>query len=87
MEHADAEAFQNKCAQREEKGENKESGRRGYTNQGSAEWRKRVRIKTANAEAIQVIKGPKKEEMDENKESGCRGYTNQGRAKRGEGRA
>ena len=81
---ADAEAFQMKCAQRDEKGENKESGCRCYANQGPSKGRKRARTTRAGAEATQ-IKGPQREEKGENKARGCRGFSNQMHAEGGEG--
>ena len=62
------------------KGDNKESGHRGYTNQECTEGvegrRQRERMQREEEE------GPQREEEGENKESGCRGYTNQERADR-----
>jgi hypothetical protein len=51
IKRADAEAIQIKSPQCEEKSENKESGHRGYTNQGPT---KGLRLKRADAEAIQI---------------------------------
>ena len=53
---ADAEATVSKLRvpQREEKGDNKESGYKHYTNQGHRRGRKRVAITRADAEAIQT---------------------------------
>ena len=60
IKRADSEAIQIKCPQSEEKGDNKESGRLAYIDQGSAYGRRRAAIKRAGAEAIQ-IKGPQME--------------------------
>ena len=51
MQKADAEAIQIKCPLREEKGDNKESGRRGYADQGPRRGRRRATIKRADTEA------------------------------------
>ena len=52
-------------------GDNKESGRKGYTD--------RATIKRASAEVI-LIKGPQREEKSDNNESGRMGYTVEGPA-------
>ena len=86
IKRADAEAIQIKGPQKEEKGDNKGTGCRGYTNHGRAHRRmRRATIKRPDAVAIQ-IKGLYREGKGDNKESGCRGYTNQGPAEGGEGR-
>ena len=57
IERADTEAKQIKGPQQEEKGGNRESGYRGYTDQRPVDGRRRATIKKADTEAIQV-KGP-----------------------------
>ena len=49
IKRADAEAVQNKTPQNEEKGDNKESRCRGYTDQGPAEGGKGAQKKRADA--------------------------------------
>ena len=79
-------------SQKEGKGDNKESGRRGYTDQRRAEKRPiarrrrtRATIKRVGAEAVQ-INGPQKEDTGDNKESGRRGCIDQRPAAGIEGR-
>ena len=79
------EALQIKSPQREAKGDNKESGRRGCTDQGHAEGGEGQQIKTAYAEARQ-IKGPKREDKGDNKDSRRRCSTDQEPAEGGEWR-
>ena len=55
-------------SQREEKGNNNESGYRGYTDRRLAKGGE-GRLKRADTEAVQ-IKGPQREEKDDNKENG-----------------
>ena len=85
IKRADVEVVQINGLQREEKGDNEESGCRGYTDQGSSRGRKRVTVKRADAEAIQ-LKGPHKEEKGNNKASGRRGCADQGAAEGGKKR-
>ena len=52
--------------EKEEKGDNKESGNRGDTDQGCRRGRRRATIKRADIEAIQS-KCPQREEKGDNK--------------------
>ena len=60
MKRADAEATMIKGPQKDEKNDNKESGGRGYTNQGFRRGKRRATIIKSDPEAIQ-INGPQRE--------------------------
>ena len=85
INRADAEAILFKGPQQEEKGDNKESGRRGYTDHGARNGMRRATIQTADAEPI-LIKGPQREEKGDNKKCWRRGYTDHVPPEGGEGR-
>ena len=87
IKRADAEAvrgcrgaIQIKGPQRDEKGDNKDSGCTMLYRSRAPRWRRRATIKRADAEAIQ-IKGLRRDKKGDNKESGSRGYTDQVPAK------